>query len=115
MADDEQAPEGQVRNPKLVAIEAVEERVTRSKTNLSMWSSSSSGATVDTVDDGLTEEVWSSPVANDYRSKISTRIGAVDTLLSTLTQDITSAKNAIIYSGLEYVDKDSPEAQWPRP
>ncbi|BDA64616.1 hypothetical protein [Actinomyces capricornis] len=97
-----------------MAIEAVEDRVTLSRTNLSLWSSSSSGAISDTVDDGLAEEVWSSPVADDYRSKISTRVGAVDTILSTLTQDITSAKNAIIYSGLEYVDKDSPEAQWPR-
>lgn len=113
MADDEQAPEGQVRNPKLVAIEAVEGRVSLSQSNLSLWSPSS-GVTSDTVDDGLTEEVWSSPAANDYREKISTRVGAVDTILSTLTQDITSAKNAIIDSDLENVDKDSPEAQWPR-
>lgn len=95
MPDDGTTGKRQIRNPKLEAIDAVENRVTLSQSNLSLWSSPSSGATIDTVDDGLTEEVWPSPMANDYREKISTRVSAVDTLLSTLTQEITSAKNAI--------------------
>ena len=109
-ADGERKP----RNPKLVAIEAIQTSVTNHRNNHANWHPSSSASTTsDMIDDGLTEEVWSSPVADDYRGKISATVATSDTILEGLEQDLSSAANSIIDSGLEYVEPDSPESRWP--
>ena len=54
-----------------------------------------------------------SPVADDYRTKISTAVSDTDAALASIAADLTSAENAIINDGLEKVDPDSEEAKWP--
>lgn len=107
-----------IENPKLTAILAVKSQVQSSQTNLGAWTAGSepganAGVTVDAVDDGLTEDVWTSPVADDYRTKISTQVSGIDSIASALVQDLTHAENTIYNDGLEYVEPDSPEARWP--
>ena len=103
-----------VDNPKLVAIRAIKSQVGTSQSNLGAWTPTSSASTgASTIDDGLTEDVWTSPVADDYRTKISTAVSNTDAALTSIAANLTSAENEIIEAGLEDVDPDSEEAKWP--
>ena len=103
-----------IDNPKLVAIRNIKSQVSTSQTNLGSWTPKSSASTnASTIDDGLTKDVWTSPVADDYRTKISTAVSDTDAALASIAADLTSAENAIINDGLEKVDPDSEEAKWP--
>ena len=103
-----------IDNPKLVAIRNIQSQVDISQSNLKYWSPTSSASTdATTIDDGLTEDVWTSPVADDYRTKISTAVSDTDAALASIAADLTSSENAIINDGLEKVDPDSEEAKWP--
>ena len=57
--------------------------------------------------------MWTSPVADDYRTKISTAVSNTDAALTSIAADLTSAENEIIEAGLEDVDPDSEETKWP--
>ena len=103
-----------IDNPKLVAIRNIKSQVDTSQANLGAWIPKSSASTnASTIDDGLTEDVWTSPRADDYRTKISTAVSDTDAALASIAADLTSAENEIIDAGLEKVDPDSEEAKWP--
>lgn len=105
-----------VDNPKLLAIQAVKAQATMSQTNLGAWvpacqADSSTPAT--TIDAGLTDDVWTSPVADDYRARISAATSGCDLAMSNIVSALTSAENEIYDAGLEKVPADSEEAKWP--
>ena len=103
-----------IDNPKLVAIRNIQSQVSASQSNLGSWAPTSSASTgASTIDDRLTEDVWTSPVADDYRTKISTAVSNTDAALTSIAADLTSAENEIVEAGLEDVDPDSEEAKWP--
>ncbi|BDA63224.1 hypothetical protein MANAM107_00580 [Actinomyces capricornis] len=63
----------------------------------------------------MTEAVWTSPVADDYRTKISEKVGASDAAIQSIISDLTSAEDDIVESRMEKVPRDSAEARWPKP
>lgn len=103
---------GNVNNPKLLAIQAVKEQATTSQGRLGGLVSSAE-TTSDQIDEGLTEAVWTSPVADDYRTKISEKVSASDTVMQNIISALADAENTIIDSGMEMVPRDSAEARWP--
>lgn len=104
-----------VDNPKLLAIQAIKTQATTSASNVSSWTPASApgGAQTTSIDAGLTDEVWTSPVADDYRSKISIASSSCNTAMSAVVSALTSAENEIYDAGLDRVPADSPEARWP--
>ncbi|WP_156966727.1 hypothetical protein [Actinomyces israelii] len=104
----------QIDNPKLVAIRAIKSQATTSQSNLGSWTPKSSASTkAGTIDDGLTEDVWTSPVADDYRTKITAVVSGTDSAFTSIVSALTNAENEIVDADLEYVDSDSEEAKWP--
>lgn len=102
-----------VANKKLEAIENVKSRAQLAQTNMSSWGTGQ-GQYSATFDGGLSEHVWTSPRADEYRDKIdSTDSGAVE-VLAQVVADLTAAENAIYDAGEDRVPEDSPMARWPR-
>lgn len=101
-----------ITNPRLVAIQAVKEQATTSRGRLAE-ATSTSGTAADKVADGLTEDVWTSPVADDYRTKISDRVSDTGTAIEDIVRELTDAENEIYDDQMDMVTDDSPEARWP--
>lgn len=114
MCPDTEDSSDTVPNPKLEAIRNIKETATASQNHLAGLSSSA-GTTADQIDEGLTEAVWTSPVADDYRTKISEKVGASDAAIQSIISDLTSAEDDIVESRMEKVPRDSAEARWPKP
>jgi len=124
-------PDGKVPNRKLAAIRSIRKRADLSQINLAEWTTENQtipsavdpkkinptilvgGATAnDLANDGLNDEVWNSPAAENYRAEIAKAISDADTALSTIIAYLADAETyQIEYIG-ERVPPDSPEAVW---
>ncbi|MDU0347557.1 hypothetical protein [Actinomyces sp. MRS3W] len=106
-----------VDNPKLAAIQAVKSRATTAQTSLASWTpTSTTGTTTQSTgsfDAGLTEDVWTSPVGDSYRGKISAADSNAEDALEDIVSDLTAAENAIFDAGEDMVPADSDLAKWP--
>ena len=117
-----------VDNPKLLAIHDVKDQATISQTSLASWTPTSqtslpSWIPTSTTDvsaqpgasfnAGLTEDVWTSPVADDYRTKIGLADSGAEEALARIVSDLTDAENAIYNAGEDKVSADSDLAKWP--
>lgn len=107
MCDQNDDDQRMVDNPKRLAILAVDSTVTTCQTSLA--SSKYSGVYGDQVDEGLTKEVWTSPVADTYRTSISNAVANADNSISAMHTALTSAAGSLE----EKVPADSSEALWP--
>ncbi|MDO4901194.1 hypothetical protein [Actinomyces sp.] len=106
-----------VNNPKLEAIQEVKAQAQTSQSNLREWAPASTTGSAaqysETFDAGLSDEVWTSPVADDYRTKIDAADSKADGIIEGIISDLTDAENAIYDAGQDRVPQDSPLANWP--
>ncbi|SDM66056.1 hypothetical protein [Actinomyces ruminicola] len=110
-----------VNNPKLEAIQDVKEQATRSRSGLADWTPPPDLTRYPQVTGylgipqalGLSEDVWTSPVADDYRTAIDSAHSGAEEAISQIVTDLTDAENAIYDAGQDRVPEDSPLASWP--
>ncbi|MCR2052695.1 hypothetical protein NSA19_07510 [Actinomyces bowdenii] len=132
MPDQEEDQDGRVENRKLTAISNLQESFNASKSRINEWTTDThripvangdpntnpaifvGGGTSESLSEGLGPDVWDSPAATTYQTKISDATGAVDTALATMEQDITSAKNHQEFVVGEKVEPGTVEAEWGR-
>lgn len=106
-----------VSNPKLEAIQAVKDQAQTSQTSLREWAPASTTGYAaehgETFDAGLSEDVWTSPVADDYRTSIDAADSRAEEIITGIVSDLTDAENAIYDAGQDRVPEDSALARWP--
>lgn len=105
--DQDAAAQPMVDNPKRLAVLAVDATVTASQTGLA--GTQYSGVYGGQVHEGLTHEVWTSPVADSFRTRISEAIAKADGSVSSMHTALTNAAASLE----EKVPADSSEAKWP--
>lgn len=108
---------GMVDNPKLLAIQSIKTQATTSQNNLTNWApTSTTGVGTqpgESFNAGLTENVWTSPAADEYRTKIGLAESGAEEALNSIVSDLTDAENAIYNAGEDRVPTDSNMATWP--
>ncbi|MDU0347869.1 hypothetical protein [Actinomyces sp. MRS3W] len=110
-----------VDNPKLEAIQNVKEQATRSQSGLAEWTPPPTteggvritGSLAIPQSLGLSEDVWTSPVADDYRTAIDSAQTGAEEAISQIVTDLTDAENTIYNAGQDQVPSDSEQAKWP--
>ncbi|PHP53587.1 hypothetical protein [Actinomyces ruminis] len=106
-----------VPNRKLEAIQAVKEHAQGSRLRLDSWEPASTTDSTSqhsgTFDAGLNDEVWTSPVADDYRTKIDAADSGTYEAIGDIVSGLTDAANAFYDAGLDMVPEDSALARWP--
>ncbi|WP_168709449.1 hypothetical protein [Actinomyces procaprae] len=106
-----------VPNRKLEAIQAVLEYAQGSRLRLDSWEPTPTTGTTtqysDTFDAGLSEDVWTSPVADDYRTSVDTADSGAYDAIADIVSDLTDAENAFYDAGQERVPEGSALARWP--
>lgn len=118
-ADDDAAGDDtrMVPNRKLEAIREVKHYAQGSRYRLDAWEPASTTDSTtqnsETFDAGLNENVWTSPVADDYRTSIDTADSGAYDAIGDIVSDLTDAENAFYDAGLDMVPEDSALARWP--
>lgn len=106
-----------VDNPKLLAIQSIKTQATTSQNNLANWApTSTTGFGTQpgpSFNAGLTEDVWTSPIADDYRTSIGSVESGAEEALNSIVSDLTDAENAIYNAGEDRVPANSDMATWP--
>ncbi|NDR54403.1 hypothetical protein [Actinomyces sp. 565] len=106
-----------VPNRKLEAIQEIKSYAVGSRHRLDAqeFTSTTDSAThnSETFDAGLSDEVWTSPVADDYRTKIDAADSGAYDAIGDIVSDLTDAENAFYDAGLDVVPEDSALAVWP--
>ncbi|SHE24485.1 hypothetical protein [Actinomyces glycerinitolerans] len=110
-----------VNNPKLEAIQDVKEQATRSQSGLAEWTpppTTQGGVQITGYlgipqSLGLSDDVWTSPLADDYRTAIDSAQTGAEEAISQIVNDLTDAENAIYNAGQDQVPADSEQARWP--
>ncbi|RAX18869.1 MULTISPECIES: hypothetical protein [unclassified Actinomyces] len=104
-------------NRKLEAIREVKHYAQGSRYRLDAWEPASTTDSTsqhsETFDAGLNENVWTSPVADDYRTDIDTADSGAYDAIGDIVSDLTDAENAFYDAGLDMVPEDSALARWP--
>lgn len=119
-----------VPNLKLKAIRNIKSQAMNSQTSLSEWTTSAQsiplaagtsgssvtiagGKSIESLKTALSDnDIWDSPVAEDYSSRITFAIDSIGTVFDTIVTNLTDAENAQVASPGEEVEPDSPEAEW---
>ncbi|SHE25048.1 hypothetical protein [Actinomyces glycerinitolerans] len=106
-----------VPNRKLEAIREVKHYAQGSRPRLDAWEPASTTASTtqnsETFNAGLNDEVWTSPVADDYRTSIDAADSGAYEAIGDIVSDLTDAENAFYDAGLDMVPEDSALARWP--
>lgn len=116
-ASDDDSGDRLVENKKLRAIQNVKSQVTTSQGSLAQWSTSESsgvggGGSVDSLSGGLRDDVWNSPAADEFSTKISESVNATDTLLADILTTLNDAEYQQKKEPGEKVEPDSQEVNW---
>ena len=116
-------------NRKLKAIRNVKAKATQARTDLTEgWTMSTQtipsamgsgdsitvegGGTAESLKTALSEEMWDSPAAEDYRTRATEGIDSIATVIDTLIEDLTTAETNQKYDPGERAEPGSAEAVW---
>mgnify|MGYP003090610761 FL=1 len=116
-------------NRKLKAIRNVKAKATQARTDLTEgWTMSTQtipsamgsgdsitvegGGTAESLKTALSEEMWDSPAAEDYRTRATEGIDSIATVIDTLIEDLTTAETKQKYDPGERAEPGSAEAVW---
>ncbi|PHP51314.1 hypothetical protein [Actinomyces ruminis] len=104
-------------NRKLEAIQAVKEYAQGSRYRLDAQEPAPTTGTTtqnsETFNTGLSENVWTSPVADNYRTSIDTADSGAYEAIGDIVSDLTDAENAFYDAGQETVPEGPALARWP--
>lgn len=116
-------------NRKLKAIRNVKAKATQARTDLTEgWTMSTQtipsamgsgdsitvegGGTAESLKTALSEEMWDSPAAEDYRTRATEGIDSIATVIDTIIEDLTTAETNQKYDPGERAEPGSAEAVW---